>query len=206
MIAIIDYDAGNVKSVQHAFEKLGQRAEITSDPKTILRADRVVLPGVGNFGDAVGNLRKYEMDKVLEEVVARRMPFLGICVGMQALFEGSEESPEVPGLGIFKGQCRRFTEKAGLKIPQIGWNSIHVMNGGDLFRDIPNGAYVYFVHSYYVDSEDKTIVKAVSEYANIIDASVQKGSIFACQFHPEKSGDVGLKILQNFLNWKKEET
>ncbi len=205
MIAIIDYDAGNVKSVQHAFEKLGQKAEITSDPKTILRADRVVLPGVGNFGDAVGNLRKYEMDKVLEEVFARRMPFLGICVGMQALFEGSEESPDVPGLGIFKGQCRRFTEKDGLKIPQIGWNSIHVMNGGDLFRDIPNGSYVYFVHSYYVDAQDKSIVKAVSEYANIIDASVQDGSIFACQFHPEKSGDIGLKILQNFLNWKKEE-
>ncbi len=205
MVAIIDYDAGNVKSVEKAFLKLGQAVKITRDRDEILSADYVVLPGVGNFGDAMGNLRRYGMDDVIREVVARKTPFLGICVGMQALFEGSEESPDVPGLGILKGRVRRFDAKPGFKIPQIGWNSIFMMNGGDLFFDIPNGSYVYFVHSYYVEAENMNQVKAVSEYANMVHASVQKGKLFAVQFHPEKSGDLGLKILKNFIRAGKKE-
>lgn len=205
MIAIIDYDAGNVKSVQKAFEKLGQQVKVTRDPQVILSADHVVLPGVGNFGDAVGNLRKYGLEDVIREVIARKIPFLGICVGMQALFEGSEESPEVPGLGIFRGTCRRFPDREGFKVPQIGWNSIFFMNGGKLFKEIPNGIFVYFVHSFYVEAENLNIVKAVCEYTNIFHASVQRGNVFACQFHPEKSGNAGLRILQNFLLVKKPE-
>ena len=211
MIAIIDYDAGNVKSVQNAFARLGREAVITRDPQAILSADHVVLPGVGNFGDAMNKLRKYGMEDVIREVTDRKIPFLGICVGMQALFESSEESPDVPGLGIFKGTVRRFSERPGYKIPQIGWNSIFPMNHGDLFKGIDGGSYVYFVHSYYVDAENKNCVKAVAEYANIVDASVQRGKIFATQFHPEKSGRVGLSILGNFLlvkspNDQEEET
>jgi glutamine amidotransferase len=198
MIAIIDYDAGNVKSVEKAFLHLGKKAIVTRDPQAILSADHVVLPGVGNFGDAMNNLVRYHMDEVIREVIRRRIPFLGICVGMQLLFEGSEESPDVPGLGILKGQVRRFCDKPGFKIPQIGWNSIYMMNGGELFRDVPNGSYVYFVHSYYVDAANKNQVKASAEYTGIFDASVQSGKIFATQFHPEKSGDTGLKILRNF--------
>ena len=199
MIAIIDYDAGNIKSVEKAFQFLGKEAVITRDPKTILKADRVVLPGVGNFGDAMGNIEKYGLVPVIVEVVEQKIPFLGICVGMQLLFEGSEESPGVKGLGLLRGSCRRFEDKPGMKVPQIGWNSIFPMNGGDLFKEIPSGSYVYFVHSYHVVVENLNAVKAVSEYSTIFHASVQKGNIYATQFHPEKSGDVGLSILRNFL-------
>ncbi len=202
MIAIIDYDAGNVKSVEKALIRLGKKAVLTRDPKEILSATHVVLPGVGNFGDAAANLRKYGMDEVIREVVARETPFLGICVGMQLLFEGSEEAPEAEGLGLLRGCCRRFPEKPGFKIPQIGWNALHFMNGGDLFDGIPNGSYVYFVHSYYCDAANINIVRAVSEYTKIFHASVQKGKIYATQFHPEKSGDLGLRILKNFCACK----
>ncbi len=203
MVAIIDYDAGNVKSVEKAFQKLGQKAEITRDPEKILKADHVVLPGVGNFGDAMQNLKKYHMEEVIRKVIDSKTPFLGICVGMQLLFEGSEESPDVPGLGILKGKVRRFDDKEGYKIPQIGWNSIFMMNNGDLFFNVPNGSYVYFVHSYYVQAENMNQVKAVTEYANMVHASVQRGNLFATQFHPEKSGDVGLQILKNFIRQKR---
>ena len=199
MVAIIDYDAGNVRSVEKAFLSFGREAVITRDPQVILSADHVVLPGVGNFGDAVGKLRSHEMEPVIREVIAKETPFLGICVGMQALFEGSEESPDVPGLGILRGRCRRFDQDAGLKIPQIGWNAIHPLNDGDLFKDIPGGSFVYFVHSYYVEAANVNCVKAVSEYGRIFHASVQKGKICATQFHPEKSGGVGLQILRNFI-------
>ena len=199
MIAIIDYDAGNVKSVEKAFLKLGRKAEITRDPQVILSADHVVLPGVGNFGDAMGNLKKYGMDGLIREVTGKGIPFLGICVGMQLLFEGSEESPGVAGLGLLRGQCRRFSEKPGCKIPQIGWNAIHLMNNGDLFDGIPGGSYVYFVHSYYCDAENVNTVRAIAEYSNVFHAAVQKGKIYATQFHPEKSGDIGLRILKNFV-------
>ncbi|MDO5702685.1 MAG: imidazole glycerol phosphate synthase subunit HisH [Lachnospiraceae bacterium] len=198
MIAIVDYDAGNVRSVEKAFAKLGRKTVISRDPSEILKADHVVLPGVGNFGDAMTNLKKYGMDSVIMEVAERGIPFLGICVGMQMLFAGSEESPDVPGLGILKGYCRRFKDRPGFKIPQIGWNSIHLMNGGDLFDGIPGGSFVYFVHSYYCEAEDLSVVKAVSEYTGVFHAAVQKGKICATQFHPEKSGDTGLQILKNF--------
>ena len=205
MVAIIDYDAGNVKSVEKAFRKIGQEACLTRDPDTILSADHVVLPGVGNFGDAMNNLKKYGMDEVIREVIKKETPFLGICVGMQVLFEGSEESPEVPGLGILKGYVKRFPRKDGMKIPQIGWNSIFMMNGGELFRDIPNGSYVYFVHSFYCEDENINQVRAIAEYSTIYHASVQKGKLFATQFHPEKSGDLGLKILKNFIKPAEDE-
>ena len=198
MISIFDYDAGNVRSVEKAFIKLGKQVTVTRDPQVILSADHVVLPGVGNFGDAMTNLKKYGLDDTIREVVKREIPFLGICVGMQLLFEGSEESPDVPGLGLLRGKCRRFPEKEGFKIPQIGWNSVHLMNGGDLFDGIPGGTYFYFVHSYYCDANNVNTVRAVSEYTNVFHASIQKGKICATQFHPEKSGDMGLRILKNF--------
>lgn len=200
MIAIIDYDAGNVRSVEKAFLKLSKKVQITRDPQVILSADHVVLPGVGNFGDAASNLRRYGMEDVIREVVEKQIPFLGICVGMQLLYEGSEESPGVPGLGLIRGTCRRFPEEPGFKVPQIGWNTIHMMNGGELLKEIPGGSYVYFVHSYYCLAEDKSCVKAVTQYNTLFDASVQKGHIYATQFHPEKSGDVGLQILRNFVS------
>lgn len=199
MVAIIDYDAGNIKSVEKAIEKLGREAVITRDPDTIVSADHVVLPGVGNFGDAMQNLTRYGMDAVIRDLVRFRKPLLGICVGMQLLFEGSEESPDVPGLGILKGRCRRFPEKEGFKIPQIGWNALHPLNGGDLFFGIPGGTYVYFVHSYYCEADQPEEVRAVAEYTKIFHASVQRGPLVATQFHPEKSGDAGLRILKNFL-------
>lgn len=199
MIAIIDYDAGNVKSVEKAFLKLGKKTAVTRDPQVILSADHVVLPGVGNFGDAAGNLRRYGMEEVIREVIEKQIPFLGICVGMQLLYDGSEESPGVKGLGIIHGECRRFRGGDGFKVPQIGWNTIHMMNGGDLLKEIPSGSYVYFVHSYYCEAENKNCVKAVTQYQNFFDASVQKGKVYATQFHPEKSGNIGLMILRNFV-------
>ena len=204
MIAIIDYDAGNVKSVEKAFRKLGEDAVITRDPQVILTADHVVLPGVGNFGDAAERLRSEHMDQVIRQAVDKKIPFLGICVGMQLLFEGSEESPGVKGLGILPGFCRKFQEKPGCKVPQIGWNSIHLMNDGKLFKDIPSGSYVYFVHSYYVESADISKVTAVCEYTSIFHASVQGDLLYATQFHPEKSGEIGLRILRNFVRIKGE--
>ena len=202
MVAICDYDAGNIRSVEKAIEKLGGEAKITRDPREILAADHVILPGVGNFGDAMGNLEKYGLVEVIEDVVADKIPFLGICAGMQLLFQSSEESPGVRGLGLLRGTCRRFSESGGFKVPQIGWNAIYPMNDGDLFKDIPGSSHVYFVHSYYVDAANLNCVKAVSEYSCIFHAAVQKGKVFATQFHPEKSGDIGLRILDNFLKIK----
>lgn len=205
MIAIIDYDAGNIKSVIKAMEHLGQEVFLTRDPEAILSADHVILPGVGSFGDAMEKLRKYELVPVILQVVKRKIPFLGICLGLQLLFESSEESEGVPGLGILKGKIVRFDEKKGYKIPHMGWNSLDFPNDGKLFVGIPQKSYVYFVHSYYLRSEDETIVKATSDYANHIHASVECGNVFACQFHPEKSSDVGLQILKNFVSLRKED-
>ena len=198
MIAISDYDAGKGKSVEKAFISLGQEAVITRDHGQILAADRVVLPGVGNFGDAMGNLGKYEMVDVIHSVLERKTPFLGICVGMQLLFEGSEESPGTPGLGILRGSCHRFKEQPGMKVPQIGWNSLSLQNREGLFRGIADGAYVYFVHSYYVKARDEEVVAAYCDYGTMFHAAVQKENLWATQFHPEKSGDLGLAILKNF--------
>ena len=199
MIAIIDYDAGNVKSVEKALQKLGQDVVITRDKEQILQADKVVLPGVGAFGDAMHNLNEYGLVEVIHQVVEKEIPFLGICLGLQLLFERSDESEGVEGLGILKGEICKIPEKTGLKIPHMGWNSLHLQQGGKLFEGIDEGAYVYFVHSYYLKAEDEKIVKATTDYSTCIYASVEWGNVFACQFHPEKSGDVGLRILKNFV-------
>lgn len=199
MVAVIDYDAGNIKSVQKAIEHLGEKVIVTRDPKEILSADRVILPGVGSFGDAMEKLAGYGLVPVISELAEKEVPFLGICLGLQLLFEESEESPGVQGLGLLKGKIVRFPDKAGLKIPQIGWNHLEYPSAGRLFRGIPEGSYVYFVHSYYLQAEEKEIVKATAEYGVTVEASVEKGNVFACQFHPEKSSEVGLQILKNFL-------
>ncbi len=200
MIGIIDYGAGNLKSVEKALLKLGAQPVITRDRETILAADHIILPGVGAFGDAMENLRKYDLDQVIYEAVEQKIPFLGICLGLQLLFSSSEESPGVAGLGILEGEILRIPEAEGLKIPHMGWNSLHLEHNGRLFRGIPENIYVYFVHSYYLKASDPEIVKASTYYSTQIHASVEKGNVFACQFHPEKSSDLGLKILDNFIH------
>ena len=199
MVAIIDYDAGNIKSVEKALQKLGQEVVITRDAETILNADHVILPGVGAFGDAMHNLKKYHMDEVIYQVVEKGIPFLGICLGLQLLFERSDETPGVDGLGILKGEILRIPDGDDLKIPHMGWNSLHLQNDGRLFQGLKEESYVYFVHSYYLKAVDESIVKATTEYSTHIHASVEQGNVFACQFHPEKSSDVGLQILKNFV-------
>lgn len=198
MIAILDYDAGNLKSVEKALKFLGQESIVTRDRKEILAADKVILPGVGAFGVAMENLKKYELDKVIKEVVEKKTPFLGICLGLQLLFEGSEESSGVEGLHILDGEIVKIPEAPGLKIPHIGWNSLQLQNDGRLFQGIPQETFVYFVHSFYLKAKEERIVKAVTEYGVRIHASVEKENVFACQFHPEKSSSIGLKMLENF--------
>lgn len=200
MVAVIDYDAGNIKSVLKAFRYLGQDVELTRDPEIIRRADHVVLPGVGAFGDAMKRLADYGLVDVIRQVADDGTPFLGICLGLQLLFDSSEESPGAVGLGILKGTNVRFTEAPGYKIPQIGWNSLHLQNNGRLFEGIEDGAFVYFVHSFYAVAENEKVVKATCTYTDVATASVEMRNVFACQFHPEKSGNVGLQILRNFLN------
>ena len=198
MIAIIDYDAGNIKSVEKALQTLGQEVIVTRDADTILNADKVILPGVGAFGDAMGKLHDYHLVDVIYQVVEKKIPFLGICLGLQLMFESSEETPGVEGLGILKGKIVKIPENGDLKIPHMGWNSLHFQNNGRLFTNLPQDSYVYFVHSYYLQAEEESIVKATTDYSTCIHASVEKDNIFACQFHPEKSSDVGLTILKNF--------
>ena len=199
MIAIIDYDAGNIKSVEKAMHYLGQEVEITRDQERILAADKVILPGVGAFGDAMEKIRQYDLEGVIRQVVDRGTPFLGICLGLQLLFEESEESPGRPGLGILKGKIRRIPGGEGLKIPHMGWNTLELSGNGRLFRGVPEEPFVYFVHSYYLEAEEEEIVKAVTWYGTKIHASVEKGNVFACQFHPEKSSSTGLLMLKNFV-------
>jgi glutamine amidotransferase len=198
MIALIDYDAGNIKSVEKALQLLGEEVILSRDSEVLLAADKVILPGVGNFGDAMKNLTGFGLVPVIREIVDRGTPFLGICLGLQLLFERSEESPGVDGLGILRGEILRIPEKEGLKIPHMGWNSLRLQHDGRLFRGIEEQPYVYFVHSYYLKAEEESVVKAVTEYGVTIHASVEKGNVFACQFHPEKSSDTGLQILKNF--------
>ena len=199
MIVMIDYDAGNIKSVEKALLYLGQEAVITRDPEKILKADGVILPGVGAFGDAMEKLHTYGLVQVIRQCVQENKPFLGICLGLQLLFESSEESPGVEGLGVLKGKVVRLPAETGLKIPHIGWNDLKFPNTGRLFQGIEEGTFVYFVHSYYLIAVEPDIVTATTEYGTVIHASVEKGNIFACQFHPEKSSDTGLKILRNFV-------
>ena len=198
MVAIIDYNAGNLKSVEKALAAVGQQSVITRDFHTIMSADHVILPGVGAFGEAMEQLKKFELHKVIREVIDEKKPFLGICLGLQLLFEGSDESQGVEGLHILDGKILRIPDKEGLKIPHIGWNSLDLQNEGRLFQNMKQNPHVYFVHSYYLKAADTSIVKATCDYSTCIHASVEKDNVFACQFHPEKSSDVGLSILKNF--------
>ena len=198
MIAVIDYDAGNLKSVEKALLSLGEEVLVTRDRQELLHADKVILPGVGHFGDAMEKLRSFGLVDVVKEIAQSGKPFLGICLGLQLLFERSEEAPGVEGLGILKGEILRIPDDRGLKVPHIGWNSLKLQNQGRLFRGLEEEPYVYFVHSYYLKAAEPQIVKAVTEYGVQIDASVEQGNVFACQFHPEKSSRTGLAILKNF--------
>ena len=198
MIAIIDYDAGNLKSVEKALQYLGEECIVTRDKEKLLKADKIILPGVGAFGDAMEKLHKFGLVDVIHKLVKENKPFLGICLGLQLMFESSEEGPGVKGLGLLPGKIVKFPEKEGFKIPHMGWNSIDVKEGSRLFRGVSNNSYVYFVHSYYLQAENENDVAATTEYITHVHASVEHDNIFACQFHPEKSGDVGLRILKNF--------
>ena len=200
MIAIIDYDAGNIKSVEKAVRYLGCECVTTRDREVLLGADHVILPGVGSFGDAMDRLSEYGLISVIEEVCGKGIPFLGICLGLQLLFDESEESPGVRGLGLLKGKIRRLPDDAGLKVPDIGWNSLRLTHESRIFKDIREGSFVYFVHSYYLDAADREIVTSEIDYGTRVDASIESGNIFACQFHPEKSSETGLTILENFIN------
>ncbi len=198
MIAIVDYGAGNIKSVEKAFDFLGAKTILTADSDIILNSDKVVLPGVGAFGDAMELLDGSGLSGTIREVVKNQIPLLGICLGMQMMFEKSEEGVGASGLGIFRGKIKRFKEKKDYKIPHIGWNEIKINKDSRLFNGINENSFVYFVHSYYLDAFDKNIVAATCDYINTFDAAIESKNTFACQFHPEKSGSVGLKILKNF--------
>ncbi|MBN1401814.1 MAG: imidazole glycerol phosphate synthase subunit HisH [Anaerolineae bacterium] len=198
MLAIIDYGVGNLRSVYMAFRRLGVDALVTSEAGVIRRAKAVVLPGVGAFGDAIGNLRALGLEEVVLGAIRDDLPFLGICVGLQLLFEASEEMGEHRGLGVLPGRVRRFP--SGLPVPHMGWNQIHPCQAVPLWRDVPDGSYAYFVHSYYADAEDPTVIAATTDYGIDYVSAVARGNLFAIQFHPEKSQDVGERILANFLN------
>lgn len=199
MTAIIDYDAGNLRSVEKALRFLGQETVITRDRQEILDADKVILPGVGAFGDAMRRLCQYDLVDVIHQAVRQKTPFLGICLGMQLMFEGSEESEGAEGLGLLKGRLFRFPDCPGFKIPHMGWNSLDIRPDSRLFAGISSGAYVYFVHSYYLKAENEDVVAALAEYSTRIHAAVETDNLYGCQFHPEKSSDTGLRILKNFV-------
>ena len=200
MIAIIDYGAGNIQSVSKALAHIGCEAFITRDKDKILKADGAVLPGVGSFGDTMDTMTEYGIKDTVIEYAKSGKPFLGICLGLQLLFPKSEESPEADGLGIFDGSITKIPSGEGLKIPHIGWNSLDIKKKDGLFKGIGKNPYVYFVHSYFLNASDKSIVSAQTEYGVTIDAAVEKGNVYATQFHPEKSGETGLKILRNFAD------
>ena len=200
MIAIIDYGAGNIRSVSKALKHIGCDCFITNKKDEILSADGAVLPGVGSFGDTVDSLNKYGIKEAVIEFINSGKPFLGICLGLQLLFPGSEESKGAEGLGIFDGTITKIPSGEGLKIPHMGWNSLKITNDSRLFKGIEENPYVYFVHSYFLNAADKSIIAAQTEYGVTIDAAVEKGNVFATQFHPEKSGNTGLKILKNFVD------
>ena len=199
MISIIDYDAGNIKSVEKALQFLGQEVVITDDRDVIMSSDKVILPGVGAFGDAMEKLRSRNLEGVIHDFVDKGRPFLGICLGLQLMFKESEESPGVTGLGLLDGRIIRIPSSEELKVPQIGWNDIRINPKSKLLAGLGEHPYVYFVHSYYLQAEHEEDVAATTEYGVTIHAAVEKGNVMATQFHPEKSSDVGLQILRNFI-------
>jgi len=198
MIAIIDYGAGNLQSVRNALEFIGCPGTITSDPAEILSADGIILPGVGAFGSAMAEMERKGLTETVKSAAKSGKPFIGICAGMQLLFEESEESPDVPGLGVLKGRVLLFPADKGLKIPHMGWNSIRTKKESRLLGKLSGSPYMYFVHSYYVKAEDQEIVSALSDYGTTFDAAVEQENLFGCQFHPEKSGTEGISILRRF--------
>lgn len=207
MIAIIDYEVGNLRSVEKALHFIGCDAQVSSDRDFILNADAVVLPGVGAFADAMENLKKHGMIDVIRTVIESGKPFLGICLGMQLLFEYSEEGGEnVQGLNILKGAVRQIPQNMNLKVPHMGWNLLDIKGDSPLFGGLSKEPYVYFVHSYYLDTPDKDIVIGETSYGITFSVAVQKGNVFATQFHPEKSGEIGLEMLRNFVKIVKLES
>ncbi len=200
MIAIVDYGMGNLRSVQKALEKLGFLALITSDPHTIAQADKLILPGVGAFRDAMNRLRQAGLVEPIREHIAADKPFLGICLGLQLLFEKSYEDGEHSGLGILRGEVVRFAEVPGLKVPHMGWNQVVHTGECPLFAEVPSGSYVYFVHSYYAVPAEAEVVAARTEYGGWFTSAVWRGRLVATQFHPEKSQQVGLRMLANFAS------
>ena len=205
MVTIIDYGAGNIRSIGKALEFIGEEVVLTGDPEKVRTAEKLILPGVGNFGEAMDNLNHRGLSDAIREAAAKQTPLLGICLGLQLLFERSEESPGKEGLGILRGEVLRIPDAPGRKIPHMGWNSLQLRHDGRMFRGIPEDTYVYFVHSYYLKAAEEEIVKAVTEYGVCIHAAVEKGLVFATQFHPEKSSDAGLAMLRNFAAVGKEE-
>lgn len=205
MIAVIDYGAGNLKSVKNALDHLGAANMRASTAKEILLADAVILPGVGEFGTAMAELERRGIKEAVIEAAGSGRPLLGICLGMQLLFEAGEESRGAKGLGILPGRVPRFPAEMGLKIPHMGWNSVMPIKESRLLDGLPKGSYMYFVHSFYVKAAERSDVSAISEYGLIFDAAVERGNIFGCQFHPEKSGAAGLAILKNFIEIAKGE-
>ena len=199
MIAIIDYGAGNLHSVKNALDFLGAECIISNKSEEILAADKVILPGVGAFGHAMEALKKSGMDKTVKEVAKQNKPLLGICLGLQLMFEESEETPGVEGLGLFKGKIVKIPD-TGLKIPHMGWNSLEGHQNSVLLGNLGENPYVYFVHSYYLTTPEEDVVSAYTNYGARLGIAVERGNVFATQFHPEKSGDVGMTILKNFIN------
>lgn len=200
MIAIIDYGAGNIQSVYKALKHIGCDAEVTRNKDIILKADGAVLPGVGSFGDAMDSMERFEIKDTVLDFIKSGKPFLGICLGLQLLFPESEESPDKKGLSVFGGAIAKIPSDIGLKIPHIGWNSLDITKKDGIFKGIEQNCYVYFVHSYFLKAENRDIVAAQTEYGVKIDAAVEQGNVIATQFHPEKSGEVGLKMLKNFAD------
>jgi glutamine amidotransferase len=199
MVAIIDYGAGNLQSVKKALDFLGFENEITQDKEKIASASHIILPGVGSFGDAMASIKERGLEDTIKQAASGDKPFLGICLGLQLLFESSEESPNVEGLGIFKGDIVTIPKDRGLKVPHMGWNSLSIKQNEGIFKDIKDDSYFYFVHSYYLKNADDEVVAATTQYGTEIECAVQKGLVCATQFHPEKSGDVGLQLLKNFM-------
>lgn len=201
MIGIIDYEAGNLRSVEKAFAFLGYDAFVSNDIDKLSSADAIVLPGVGAFAEAMSKLKNMGMDNFISEVVQQGNPFLGICLGFQLLFECSYEGGVNNGLGVLKGEVRRIPDNLNLKVPHMGWNSLDIKRDNLLMKGLPENPYVYFVHSYYADASNKEDVIASTSYGMEIHVAVQKDNVFATQFHPEKSGKIGLKMLDNFAKY-----